>query len=256
MITIKNENQIKLMEEAARVLKLVLKEIEKHIKPGVTTGYLNEVAEKVMKENDTVPAFKGVPCPYKGGKSFKWALCTSVNDEIIHGIPSYDVVLKEGDLLSVDLGTYKNGWYSDAGRTYGVGEISPVAKKLIKTAEDAFFAGIDKAIVGNRIGDISNAIQTHVEKQGFSLLKEFQGHGIGEEMHEDPGVPNTGKKGMGARLQEGMALAVEPMICEGKPDVYVKEDMWTIATLDGKMTAYYENTIVITKKEARILTLD
>ncbi len=256
MIVIKNENEIKKMEEAARVLKLVLKEIEKNIKPGVSTGYLNEIAEKVMKENNTIPAFKGVPCPYRGGKDFNYAICTSVNDEIIHGIPSYDVILKEGDILCVDLGTYKDGWNSDAGRTYGVGEISDVAKKLIKTAEAAFFAGIDQAIVGNRIGDISNAIQTYVEKQGFSLLREFQGHGIGQEMHEDPGVPNTGKKGTGPRLQAGMTLAVEPMICQGKPDVYVKEDMWTIATLDKKLTAYYENTIVITDKEAKILTLD
>jgi methionyl aminopeptidase len=256
MINIKNENEIKKMIDAARVLKLVLKEIEKNIKPGVTTGFLNEIAERVMRENDTIPAFKGVPCPYKGGKDFNFAICASVNDEIIHGIPSDEVVLKEGDVLCIDLGTYKNGWCSDAGRTYGVGEISPVAKKLIKTAESAFFAGIDKAVPGNRVGDISNAIQTYVEKQGFSLLREFQGHGIGKEMHEDPGVPNIGKKGVGARLQAGMALAVEPMICEGKPDVYVKKDMWTIATLDKKLTAYYENTIVITENGPKILTLD
>lgn len=256
MINIKNENEIKKMEEAARVLKLVLKEIEKNIKPGVTTGFLNDIAERIMRENDTIPAFKGVPCPYKGGKDFNFAICASVNDEIIHGIPSDKVVLKEGDVLCIDLGTYKNGWCSDAGRTYGVGEISPIAKKLIKTAEAAFFAGIDKAVPGNRVGDISNAIQTYVEKQGFSLLREFQGHGIGKEMHEDPGVPNIGKKGVGARLQAGMALAIEPMICEGKPDVYVKKDMWTIATLDKKLTAYYENTIVITEKGPKILTLD
>lgn len=256
MIYIKNEEEIKLMEESARVLKLVLKAIEQEIKPGVTTGYLNKVAEKKMKENGAIPSFKGVECPYEGGQDFKWAICTSVNDEIIHGIPSDDVVLKEGDLVCVDLGTYKNGFHSDAGRTYGVGKISKVAEKLIKTAEAAFFCGVDQALDGNRVGDISNAIETYVKKQGFTLLKEFQGHGIGREMHEDPGVPNIGKKGTGPRLKNGMALAIEPMICEGKPDVYVADDLWTIKTEDGKLTAYYENTIVLTKDGPKILTLD
>lgn len=256
MIYIKNEEEIKLMEESARVLKLVLKAIEKEIKPGVTTGHLNRVAERTMKENGAIPSFKGVECPYEGGQDFKWAICTSVNDEIIHGIPSDDVVLKEGDLVCVDLGTYKNGFHSDAGRTYGVGKISKVAEKLIKTAEAAFFCGVDQALDGNRVGDISNAIETYVKKQGFTLLREFQGHGIGREMHEDPGVPNIGKKGTGPRLKNGMALAIEPMICEGKPDIYVADDLWTIKTEDGKLTAYYENTIVLTKDGPKILTLD
>ena len=256
MIYIKNEEEIKLMEESARVLKLVLKAIEKEIKPGVTTGHLNRVAERTMKENGAIPSFKGVECPYEGGQDFKWAICTSVNDEIIHGIPSDDVVLKEGDLVCVDLGTYKNGFHSDAGRTYGVGKISKVAEKLIKTAEAAFFCGVDQALDGNSVGDISIAIETYVKKQGFTLLREFQGHGIGREMHEDPGVPNIGKKGTGPRLKNGMALAIEPMICEGKPDIYVADDLWTIKTEDGKLTAYYENTIVLTKDGPKILTLD
>lgn len=255
MINIKNEHEIELMQDAANALKAALEAIEKEIKVGVTTMHLNNVAEAAMKKHGAIPAFKGVPCPYRGGKDYKWAICTSVNDEIIHGIPSNDVVLKEGDIVSVDLGTYKNGWCSDAGRTYGVGKISPINEKLIKVAKDAFFYAVDKAVVGNRIGDISNAVQTYVERNGFTLLREYQGHGIGEEMHEDPGVPNIGKKGTGPRLKAGMALAIEPMICEGKPDVYVKRDMWTVATVDHKMTAYYENTIVITDKEARILTI-
>ena len=256
MISIKSEKEIKLMEESAIALKAALKAIEENIKPGVSTLYLNEVAEKAMKSHGATPAFKGVPCPYRGGKPYKWAICTSVNDEIIHGIPSSSVILKEGDIVSVDLGTYKNGWASDAGRTYAVGKVSPVCEKLIKVAKDAFFIGIDQAIPGNRVGDISNAIQTYVEKNGFSLLREYQGHGIGKEMHEDPGVPNIGKKGTGPRLQVGMALAIEPMICEGSPDVYVKRDMWTVATVDKKMTSYYENTIVITEDGVKILTLD
>lgn len=255
MINIKGEKEIKLMEDAAVALKAALAAIEAEIRPGVTTMHLNQVAEKAMKQHGATPAFKGVPCMYRGGKDYQYAICTSVNDEIIHGIPS-DRILQEGDIVSVDLGTYKNGWCSDAGRTYAVGQISPVAEKLIKVAKDAFFVGIDQAKEGNRVGDISHAIQTYVEKQGFSLLREFQGHGIGEEMHEDPGVPNIGRRGTGPRLQAGMALAIEPMVCEGKPDVYVKRDLWTIATRDRKMTSYYENTIVITKAEPKILTLE
>lgn len=256
MINIKTEKEIKLMQESAVCLKAALKAIEENIRPGVSTLYLNEVAEKAMRKHGAIPAFIGEKCPYRGGKTYKWAICTSVNDEIIHGIPSSDVILKEGDIVSVDLGTYKNGWASDAGRTYAVGKVSPVCEKLIKVAKDAFFAGINMARPGNRIGDISNAIQTYVEKQGFSLLREYQGHGIGRRMHEDPGVPNIGKKGTGPRLQAGMALAIEPMICEGSPEVYVKRDMWTVATMDKKMTSYYENTIVITDNEPLILTLD
>lgn len=256
VISIKTEKEIKLMEESAVALKAALRAIEENIRPGVSTLYLDQVAEKAMRAQGATPAFKGEPCPYRGGKSYKWSICTSVNDEIIHGIPSSDVILQEGDILSVDLGTYKNGWASDAGRTYGVGKISPVGEKLIQVAKDAFFAGIDQAIPGNRVGDISNAIQTYVQKQGFTLLREYQGHGIGEEMHEEPGVPNIGKKGTGPRLQAGMALAIEPMICEGKPDVYVKRDLWTVATRDRKLTSYYENTIVITENGVKILTLE
>ncbi|MCX8074217.1 MAG: type I methionyl aminopeptidase [Clostridia bacterium] len=253
MINIKTEKEIKLMEESADILKLVLKEIEKNIKPGITTAYLDYIAEDVMKKNGAKPSFKGVPCPYRGGKPFSYAICTSVNDDIIHGIPSSRVLL-DGDIVSVDLGVYKNGFHSDAGRTYAVGNVSDIAKKLIKTAEEAFFEGINYARPGNRVGDISNAIETYVKSKGFSLLEEYQGHGIGRQMHEDPGVPNIGKKDTGPRLQSGMALAIEPMICEGKADVYVKEDMWTVATVDKKLTAYYENTIIITENETKILT--
>lgn len=255
MISIKNEKEIELMRESARVLKLVLKAIEKEIKPGVTTMHLNNVAEKVMRDNGATPSFKGVPCPYRGGRDYEWAICTSVNDEVIHGIPSDDVVLKEGDIVCVDLGTYKNGWHSDAGRTFGVGKISKEAERLIKVTKDAFFYAVDKAVEGNRVGDISNAVQEFVEKNGYTLVREFQGHGIGQEMHEDPGIPNIGRKGTGPRLKRGMAIAVEPMVCMGDPDIYVKEDLWTIATEDGKLTAYYENTLVITDKEPEILTI-
>ena len=254
MINIKSEKEIELMRQSAEIMKKVLKAIKDEVKEGVTTSYLDFVAEKVMKENGATPSFRGVECPYRGGKTYTHAICVSVNDEIIHGIPS-GRVLKNGDVVSVDVGVYKNGFHSDAGRTFIVGEGSKIAKKLVEVTEAAFFEGVAKAVPGNRIGDISNAIQTYVEKAGFNLLREFQGHGIGREMHEDPGVPNIGKKGRGERLQKGMALAIEPMVTEGSPDIYVAKDKWTIKTQDGKLTAYYENTIVITDSEPEILTI-
>ena len=254
MIHIKSEKEIELMRQSAEIMKKVLKAIKEEVKEGVTTSYLDFVAEKVMKENGAIPSFRGVECPYRGGKTYSHAICVSVNDEIIHGIPS-GRVLKNGDVVSVDVGVYKSGFHADAGRTFIVGEGSKIAKKLVQVAEAAFFEGIAQAVPGNRIGDISNAIQTYVEKAGFNLLREFQGHGIGREMHEDPGVPNIGKKGRGERLTKGMALAIEPMVTEGSPDIYVAKDKWTIKTKDGKLTAYYENTIVITDGEPEILTL-
>jgi len=254
MIHIKSEKEIQLMRQSAEIMKKVLKAIKDEVKEGVTTSYLDFVAEKVMKENGATPSFRGVECPYRGGKTYTHAICVSVNDEIIHGIPS-GRVLKNGDVVCVDVGVYKNGFHADAGRTFIVGEGSKIAKKLVQVTEAAFFEGIAQAVPGNRIGDISNAIQTYVEKAGFNLLREFQGHGIGREMHEDPGVPNIGKKGRGERLQKGMALAIEPMVTEGSPDIYVAKDKWTIKTKDGKLTAYYENTIVITDGEPEILTL-
>ena len=254
MINIKNEKEIELMRQSAEIMKKVLKAIESEVKSGVTTSYLDFVAEKVMKSNGAVPSFRGVECPYKGGKTYTHATCISVNEEIIHGIPS-GRVLKEGDVVCVDVGVYKNGFHSDAGRTFIVGKGSKTAQRLVEVAKNAFFEGAAKAVPGGRIGDISNAIQTYVEKAGFNLLREFQGHGIGREMHEDPGVPNIGKKGRGERLEKGMALAIEPMVTEGSPDIYVAKDKWTIKTQDGKLTAYYENTIVITDSEPEILTL-
>ena len=254
MINIKSEKEIELMRQSAEVMKKVLKALKEEVKEGVTTSYLDFVAEKIMKENGATPSFRGVECPYRGGKTYTHAICVSVNDEIIHGIPS-GRVLKSGDVVSVDVGVYKNGFHSDAGRTFIVGEGSKIAKKLVQVTEAAFFEGIAQAVPGNRIGDISNAIQTYVEKAGFNLLREFQGHGIGREMHEDPGVPNIGKKGRGERLQKGMALAIEPMVTEGSPDIYVAKDKWTIKTQDGKLTSYYENTIVITDGEPEILTI-
>ena len=254
MIYIKSEKEIEKMRIPAEIMKELLKEIEKNIREGVTTAYLDYVAENIMIKHGAVPSFRGVECPYRGGKTYTHATCISVNDEIIHGIPN-SKPLKKGDVVSVDVGVYKGGYHADAGRTFIVGEGTDIAKRLVKTTEQAFFAGVDQAISGNRIGDISNAIQTVVEKAGYNLLREYQGHGIGKEMHEDPGVPNIGKRGRGERLQAGMALAIEPMVVIGSPDIVVGPDKWVVKTKDGKISAYYENTIVITEDGPEILTL-
>lgn len=255
MIYIKSKAEIEKMRVPAEIMKKVLKAMGENAKEGVSTLELDTIAENIMKENGATPSFRGVECMYKGGKRFKHATCISVNEEIIHGIPSATKILKNGDVVCVDVGVYKGGWHADAGRTFIVGEGTAEAKKLVKVAEQAFFAGVDKAVVGNRIGDISHAVQETVEKNGFNLLRDFQGHGIGREMHEDPGVPNMGRAGHGERLQAGMALAIEPMIVAGSPEVVVGPDKWVIKTKDRRLTAYYENTIVITEEGTEILTL-
>lgn len=182
------------------------------------------------------------------------SICASVNDNIIHGIPSKDVILKEGDIVSVDLVALKDGYNADCARTYGVGKISDEAQRLIDVTKESFYVGIKQAIKGNRIGDISHAIQQYVEENGFSVIREFEGHGIGKEMHEDPGVPNWGKAHHGPRLEKGMTIAVEPMVNEDSPDIYEGDDGWSIYTYDGKNSAHYENTILITDKGPEILT--
>ena len=254
MIYIKSKKEIDAMRVPCDIMKEVLSEIEKNIRPGVTTAYLDYVAENVMLKHGATPSFRGIECPYRGGKTYTHATCISVNEDIIHGIPN-ERPLKNGDLVSVDIGVYKNGFHADAGRTFIVGEGSELAKKLVKVTEQAFFAGVDQAVPGNRIGDISNAIQTVVEKAGFNLLREYQGHGVGRELHEDPGVPNIGKKGRGERLQAGMTLAIEPMVVAGSPDIVIGKDKWVVSTRDGKLSCYYENTIAITEDGPEILTL-
>lgn len=255
MIYIKSKAEIDKMRVPAEIMKKVLQAMKENIRVGISTEELDSIAEKVMRDNGATPSFFGVECMYRGGKRFSHATCISVNEEIIHGIPSSQKILKNGDVVCVDVGVYKGGFHADAGRTFIVGEGTNLAKKLVKVAEQAFFAAVDQAIVGNRIGDISHAVQMTVESNGFSLLEDFQGHGIGREMHEDPGVPNTGRAGHGERLQAGMALAIEPMIVAGSPEVVVGKDKWVIKTRDRSLTAYYENTIVITEKGPEILTL-
>ena len=255
MIEIKSKREIELMKEACRVTAIVHKAIEQAIKPGVSTYELDQIAEKVIRENGGIPAQKGYPGPDKYTPDFPASICASLNDEVIHGIPSKRVILKDGDVISIDLVVCKDGFNGDAARTYIVGKGSKEDKRLLEVTKQAFFEGLKFAKKGFRVGDISHAIGEYVEKNGYNVVKEFQGHGIGRSMHEDPGVPNYGKQGKGPRLEPGMTLAVEPMVISGNGNILELDDGWTIITEDGSNAAHYENTILITEKEPEVLTL-
>lgn len=255
MVSIKSKREIELMREACRITGLVYNEIEKIIKPGMSTYELDKFAEKVIKENGGIPAQKGYPSGMKGVPDFPATLCVSINDEVIHGIPSKNEIIKDGDLVSIDLVVYKNGYNGDAARTFLVGNVSDEDRRLVEITKQAFFEGIKYAKKGYRIGDISHAIGQFVESNGYSVVKEFQGHGIGTQMHEDPGIPNYGKAGKGMRIEPGMTLAIEPMVIMGKPGILQLDDGWTIVTEDGTNAAHYENTVLITENDPEVLTL-
>ena len=255
MVSIKNERQIEKMREACKIADLAQRAVEKAIKPGVSTWELDKIAENEMRKYGAIPAEKGYPSGVKGVPDFPGSICASVNDEVIHGIPSKRVILREGDIISIDLVAYKDGFNGDCARTYAVGKIDKASQKLIEVTKQAFFEGIKYAKKGNRIGDVSHAIGEFVEKNGFNVVKEFQGHGIGKEMHEDPGIPNYGKPGKGIRLMPGMTLAIEPMVIMGKEGILELDDGWTIVSEDGTLTAHYENTVLIRENEPQILTL-
>ena len=248
MIIIKSKQELELMREAGKVTALILRELEQFMKPGVATIEIDQIIKKTVKEHGMIAAEKGY-CGYPA------SICVSINDEVVHGIPSEDRILQDGDIVSVDLVVEHKGYMADAARTFGVGNISDEAKHLIETAERAFFEGIKYAREGHRLSDISHAIQSVVEGEGFGVIRDFVGHGIGHEMHEDPQIPNYGKPGKGPRLQRGMTLAIEPMICEGDWEVDVLLDDWTAVTVDGGLSAHYENTVVITDGEPELLTL-
>ena len=255
MVYIKSKKEIELMREACKLTYLTYKEIEKYIKPGISTYELDQIAEKFIKSQNAIPAQKNYPSGVRGVPNFPSTLCVSVNDEIIHGIPSKKVILKDGDVVCIDLVVLKNGFHGDAARTYIVGNATKEKQRLVDVTKQAFFEGIKYAVPGNRIGDISHAIGEYVKQNGFSVLREFQGHGIGREMHEEPGIPNYGKAGRGIRLEPGMTLAVEPMVIAGNPNILELDDGWTIVSEDGSLTAHYENTILITENEPEILTI-
>lgn len=256
MITIKSKKEIDQMRAACKLTAAVHMELAKHIKPGVSTFELDKIAEDFIRAHGGIPAQKGYPSYQKGVPNFPGSICASINDEVIHGIPSKKIILKDGDIIKIDLVAYKDGFNGDAARTYIVGKPNNKEdERLIAVTQQAFFEGIKYAVKGNRIGDISHAIGEYIEKNGFSIVREFQGHGIGREMHEDPGIPNYGRAGRGARLEPGMTLAIEPMVIMGKSDILELDDGWTIVTEDGTPAAHYENTILITEKEPEILTL-
>ena len=255
MVTIKSKREIELMKESCRLVALTYDMLEKNIKPGMSTYDLDQMADKFIREHGGIPAQKGYPSGVRGVPAFPGTLCTSINDTVIHGIPSKKDIIKDGDLVSIDLVILKNGFNGDAARTFIVGNASEEAKRLVEVTKQAFFEGIKFAKPGYRVGDISNAIGNFVWNNGFDVVREFQGHGIGKEMHEEPGVPNYGKAGRGLRLEPGMTIAVEPMVTAGNPDILELEDGWTIVTEDGSLSAHYENTILITENEPKILTI-
>ncbi|GAA0123752.1 MAG: type I methionyl aminopeptidase [Clostridium argentinense] len=247
MIIIKSDMEIEYMRNAGKVVADTLATIEAVIKPGITTAEINKLAEEFILEQGAKPSFKGY-----GG--FPASICASVNDEVIHGIPN-NRVLQEGDIISVDCGAVLNGFHGDAARTFPVGKISKAAEDLIRITRECFFKGVEKAKVDNRLTDISAAIQSYAESFGYSVVRDFVGHGIGKSMHEDPQVPNYGTAGRGPKLSHGMVLAIEPMINVGKFNVKVKPNGWTVVTSDGSLSAHYENTVAILNNGPEILTL-
>jgi methionyl aminopeptidase len=247
MITIKSAKEIELMRIAGRIVAETHEKIKEVIKPGITTKELDIIAEEYIRKCGALPAFKG----YYG---FPASICASVNEQVVHGFPG-PVALKEGDIVGIDIGAVYEGYYGDAARTHGVGNISSEAQRLIRVTKESFFAGIEYAREGNRLSDISHAIQSYVESHGYSVVRDLVGHGIGKKMHEDPQVPNYGAPGRGPRLAAGMALAIEPMVNQGKYAVKTLSDGWTVVTADGTLSAHYENTIIITKGAPEILTL-
>ncbi|HEX2054876.1 MAG TPA: type I methionyl aminopeptidase [Nitrospiraceae bacterium] len=237
MIILKTPEEMDIMAKASRVVAEALQILKKEVRPGISTDELDQLAEEAIRSRGAVPAFKG----YRG---YPKTLCTSVNDQVVHGIPS-GRRLKEGDIIGLDLGAIVSGFYGDSAITVPVGSISREARRLIEVTEQALMLGIEQAVVGRRLSDISHAVQVHVEKAGFSVVTDFVGHGIGRQLHEEPQVPNYGKPGQGPRLQPGMVLAIEPMVNAGASAVRILEDRWTAVTQDASLSAHFEHTIAI-----------
>lgn len=252
MIFLKTDEEIELMREANRLVGMTLGEVAKHIKPGVTPAQLDKIAKEFIYDHGAIPSFLG----YKGAPGtvdFPGAICASVNDQVVHGFPT-DYILKDGDVISVDCGTEKNGFCGDSAYTFCVGEVAEDVKVLLRTTKESLYQGIEKAVEGNRIGDIGEAVQTYCEKRGYSVVRELVGHGIGRKMHEAPEVPNYGKRGTGPLLKKGMCIAIEPMINMGSKNVVFENDGWTIRTRDRKPSAHFEHTVAIRQGKADILS--
>ena len=247
MITIKSRTEIEKMRVACKITGDAFRLIEKHIKPGVTTAELDKIAYDFIKSKGATPSF----LHYNG---FPGSICASPNDGVVPGIPSKDVVLAEGDIISIDMGAYKDGYHSDAARTYAVGKVSDEAQRLIDVTKQSFFEGIKYVVHGAKLGDVSAAIQEYVEKNGYSVVRDLVGHGIGKKVHEDPEVPNFGRAGRGIRLCSGMTLAIEPMVNAGTHQVRTLADQWTVVTGDRRLSSHYENSVALTDNGVLILT--
>jgi methionyl aminopeptidase len=246
MIILKSPEEIEKIAQACLIVAKALDYLRELVLPGVSTNILEEAADAYIRSHSAVPAFKG----YRG---YPASICTSVNNEVIHGIPS-DRVLDEGDIVGIDLGVFKEGFYGDAAYTFGVGSIVPEAERLLRVTEESLCMGIENAKKNNRVSDISFAVQKHIESNGFSVVRAFVGHGIGRSLHEDPQVPNFGQPGRGPRLSPGMTIAIEPMVNMGGHEVVVLDDGWTAVTMDGTLSAHFEHTILVTEDQPRILT--
>lgn len=248
MIIIKSKKEIEIMGAAGKIVAGAHEAVREAIRPGITTAELDRIAEEYIEEQGAYPSFKG----YQG---FPGSICASVNHRVIHGIPGR-LTLKDGDIISIDIGAMYNGYHGDAARTHPVGDVSPEALELIEVTKNSFYEGIKYARVGYRLSDISHAIQTSVEENGYSVVRSYVGHGIGQDMHEDPQIPNYGPPGKGPRLRPGMVLAIEPMVNQGTYEIEILDDNWTVITRDRKLSAHYENTIAITEDDPIILTLE
>jgi len=246
MVILKSPQEIAKLRKSNQIVAEILRELELKIEPGVSTLFLNNLAERLTLEQNARPAFKGY-------SDYPYTLCASVNNGVVHGFPSKKA-LKDGDILSIDFGVLYDGYYGDAAITVGVGKISEVAQRLIRATKEALYLGIEKAVPGGRLSDISHAVQSHVERDGFSVVRKFVGHGIGSSLHEEPQIPNFGNPGTGIRLKPGMALAIEPMVNEKNYEVEILDDGWTAVTKDGRLSAHFEHTIAITDKGPVILS--
>ncbi|SMO93641.1 type I methionyl aminopeptidase [Fodinibius sediminis] len=251
MIFLKSESEIEKMRVSAQLVSQTLAEVAKYIEPGVTTAKLDRIAEEFIQKNNAHPAFKGYG---PKGNEFPGTLCISINEEVVHGIPSDSRELQEGDIVSIDCGVEKDGYFGDHAYTFAVGECDTQTIDLLRTTLESLYKGIDQAVHGNKIGDISHAVQLHCENKGFGVVRDLVGHGLGKSLHEDPSVPNFGKPGRGKRLRSGMTLAIEPMITMGTFQVQTLEDGWTVITADKKNAAHYEHDIVVREGKAEILS--
>ncbi len=249
---IKSKREIEVIREGGRIVAEVLKLVGAHAKTGVTTLELDQIAEEYIRSCDAEPAFKG----YGRAKHNKFpaTLCTSIDEEVVHGIPA-NRRLKEGEILSIDVGVRKNGYYADGAMSFRIGEVSPEKERLLKITEESLYKGIEQAIAGNTVHDIGSAVQQHVESNGFNVVRDLVGHGVGKELHEEPSIPNYGKPGTGMKLKEGMTLAIEPMVNYGTWKVKVLADGWTVVTEDGQPSAHFEHTIAIVNGKPEILTV-